>query len=294
MQQAFDTIAITGKPNDPRTVKTVRRIARHLLERGIETRLDSAIIAESETPPGCRRAAAPELIDGAGLVISVGGDGTLLRTGRLVVDQNIPLLGVNRGRLGFLVDLQPHDYDGLDAVLAGDFIEEDRTLLTAEVHRNGEVLASGLALNDVVLYKWNTARLIEFNTYIDGQLLTAHRADGIIIATPTGSTAYALAGGGPIIHPAVDAICLVPVSPHTLSNRPLVISAGSVIELEVPDDHMEHVGVSCDGQDDLGLRLGSRLLVRRHPKRVRLIHPPQYRYYDILRAKLRWGDTNTQ
>lgn len=294
MQQAFNTIAITGKPHDPRTVKTVHKIAQHLLKRGIKVRLDSSIISESETPPSCHLAMAPELVDGADLVISVGGDGTLLHTGRLVVDRGIPLLGINRGRLGFLVDLQPHDYEGLDAVLAGDFIEEDRTLLTTEVHRNGDVLARGLALNDVVLYKWNTARLVEFNTYIDGELLNAHRADGIIISTPTGSTAYALAGGGPIIHPAVDAICLVPISPHTLSNRPLVINASSVIEVEVADDYIDRVGVSCDGQDDLGLLSGSRLLVRRHPKRVRLIHPPQYRYYDILRAKLRWGDTNTQ
>lgn len=294
MQQVFNSIAITGKPNDPRTVRTVQRIARHLLERGNKVSLDSAIITMSTAPAGSSLAAAPELVDGADLVISVGGDGTLLRTGRLVVDQGIPLLGVNRGRLGFLVDLQPQDFAGLDAVLAGNFIEEDRTLLMAEIRKNDEILASGLALNDIVLYKWNTARLIEFNTYIDGQLLTAHRADGVIISTPTGSTAYALAGGGPIIHPSVDAICLVPVAPHTLSNRPLVISAGSVIEVEVPDDYMERVGISCDGQDDLGLQPGSRLLVRRHPKRVRLIHPPQYRYYDILRAKLRWGDVNTQ
>src|SRR5690625_410682 len=258
MQQAFNTIAITGKPNDAGTVKTVHRIAQHLQKRGIEIRLDSAIIAGQEAPPKCRLAAGSELIDGADLVISVGGDGTLLRTGRLVVDQNIPLLGINRGRLGFLVDLQPNDDDGLNAILAGNFIEEDRTLLTAEVHKNGDILATGYALNDVVLYKWNTARLIEFNTYIDGHLLTMHRADGIIISTPTGSTAYALAGGGPIIHPSVDAICLVPVSPHTLSNRPLVINADSTIEVEVPDDQLERVGVSCDGQDDLGLHLGSR------------------------------------
>lgn len=294
MHLPFKTIAITGKPDDPGTVETVQRIASHLLERGIIVRLDSAIVAAADAPAGSRCVPGPELIDGADMVISVGGDGTLLHTGRLVAEHDIPLLGVNRGRLGFLVDLPPHDLDSLDAVLSGDFIEEDRTLLRAEVRRGNQVLASGLALNDVVLYKWNTARLIEFNTYIDSHLLTPHRADGIIIATPTGSTAYALGSGGPIIHPSVDAICLVPICPHTLSNRPLVIGAGSVIEVEVPDDYIERVGVSCDGLGDLGLQPGSRLLVRQHEHRVRLIHPPQYRYFDILRAKLRWGDTNTQ
>jgi NAD+ kinase len=294
MHQPFKTIAITGKPDDPGTVETVQQIASHLLSRGVAVRVDSAIVAAAATPVGSRSAPAPELIGDADMVISVGGDGTLLHTGRLVVEHDIPLLGVNRGRLGFLVDLPPYDLAGLDAILAGDFIEEDRILLRAEIRHDGQVLKQGLALNDVVLYKWNTARLVEFNTYIDGHLLTAHRADGIIIATPTGSTAYALASGGPIIHPSIDAIALVPVCPHTLSNRPLVIGADSVIEVEVPDDYIERVGVSCDGQADLGLQPGSRLVVRQHGHRVRLIHPPQYRYYDILRAKLRWGDTNTQ
>lgn len=294
MQQAFKKIAITGKPEDAGTVETVLLIAHHLLGRGIQVVLDSAIVGSAQTPAGSRCAASAELIDGADMVISVGGDGTLLHTARLVVDHGIPLLGVNRGRLGFLVDLPPHDLKGLDAVLSGDYIEEDRILLNAEIRRKEKVLARGLALNDVVLYKWNTARLVEFNTYINGQLLTPHRADGIIIATPTGSTAYALASGGPIIHPSVDAIALVPICPHTLSNRPLVIGADSLIEVEVPDAYIQRVGISCDGQSDMGLQPGSRLCIRQHARRVRLIHPPQYRYYDILRAKLRWGDTNTQ
>lgn len=292
MQHSFHTIAITGKPDDPGTVETIQLLARRLVERGIQVGLDAALIAADQAPDGCRTLTGAALIDGADLVISVGGDGTLLHTGRLVAQYDIPILGVNRGRLGFLVDLPPHDLEGLDAVLAGDFIEEDRVMLHAEVRRGDQVLGSGLALNDVVLYKWNTARMVEFRTYIDGDLLTTHRADGIIIATPTGSTAYALAGGGPIIHPSVDAFALVPVCPHTLSNRPLVISADSVIEMEVQPDYIGRVGISCDGQDDLGLRRDCRLVVRRHDHRVRLIHPPQYRYYDILRAKLRWGDTN--
>lgn len=292
MQQPFKTIAITGKPDDVGAVETIDHIARFLLARGIKVSVDAGIVAGTSVPAGCRRAPVPELVEGADLVISVGGDGTLLHTGRLVAERDIPVLGVNRGRLGFLVDVPPRDLKGLDAVLNGDFIEEDRVLLVAEIRRGDEILSSSIALNDVVLYKWNTARMVEFTTYIDGELLTSHRADGIIIATPTGSTAYALAGGGPILHPSVDAISLVPVCPHTLSNRPLVIGSRSVIEVEVHHDYIGRIGVSCDGQDDLGLQPDSRLVVRQYNHRVRLIHPPQYRYYDILRAKLRWGDTN--
>jgi NAD+ kinase len=292
MQQPFRSIAVTGKPDDAGTVKTVCHVAEYLLDHDIKVVIDSSIVPASAAPTGARCAQPPELIEGIDLLISVGGDGTLLNSGRMVAEHDIPVLGINRGRLGFLVDVPPRDLEGLDDVLAGDFIEEDRALLHAEVRAGDRVLASGIALNDVVLYKWNTARMVEFTTYIDGQLLTSHRADGIIIATPTGSTAYALAGGGPILHPSVDAIALVPVCPHTLSNRPLVISAQSTIEVEVPRAYIGRIGISCDGQDDLGLRRDARLLVRQHTHRVRLIHPPQYRYYDILRAKLRWGDTN--
>lgn len=292
MQQHFTHIAVTGKPNDAGTAETIQAITAFLRERGVEVALDAAAIAPDALPPGCRRAPLAELVVDADMVISVGGDGTLLHTGRLVAEHDIPVLGINRGRLGFLVDVPPQGFDGLDVVLAGDFIEEDRILLKAEVRQGDRVLAAGTALNDVVLYKWNTARMVEFVTHIDGRLLTAHRADGIIIATPTGSTAYALAGGGPIIHPSVDALALVPVCPHTLSNRPLVIGANSVVEVDVPAEDIERIGISCDGQDDLGLQPGSRLVVRQHDHRVRLIHPPQYDYYDILRRKLRWGDTN--
>jgi NAD+ kinase len=292
MQPRFKHIAIAGKPNDPGSVSTVRRIAEHLLARGSAVTVDADIVPEGAQAKGAERLPAPALIEAADLMISVGGDGTLLNSARLIVERGIPVLGVNRGRLGFLVDVPPSDLDQLDPVLAGEFIEEDRALLCAEIRQGDTVLASGIALNDVVLYKWNTARMVEFTTFIDDKPLTNHRADGLIIATPTGSTAYALAAGGPIIDPSVDAIALVPVCPHTLSNRPLVVSAHSEITVTMHPDSVNRVGVSCDGQDDLGLRDDASLVIRRHDKRVRLIHPPQYRYYDILRAKLRWGDTN--
>ena len=293
MSSLFKTISITGKPNDSAAVETIRRIAEHLIEGGYDVRLDGEIVPGTDSPQ-------PQLVDraqlvaGCDLMISVGGDGTLLNSARMLVDHDVPILGVNRGRLGFLVDVSPNDLTELDTVLAGDFIEDRRSLLIAEVRRAGEVLDSGIALNDVVLYKWNTARLIEFTTYIDGQLLTDHRADGLVVATPTGSTAYAMASGGPIIHPGVDAMVLVPICPHTLSNRPLAIAASSEVALEMHPDSYGRVSASCDGQDGLDLEPGSRLVIRQHPRKVRLLHPPRYQYYNILRAKLRWGDTNVR
>lgn len=292
MQPRFRTVAITGKPNDPGSVETVRRISLHLMERGSRVVVDADIVPAGQEAKGATRLSQPQLVAEADLMISVGGDGTLLNSARLIADREIPVLGVNRGRLGFLVDVPPSDLSQLDPVLAGEFIEEDRAILVAEIHDGSRIIASGIAVNDVVLYKWNTARMVEFTTYVDGELLTNHRADGLIMATATGSTAYALAAGGPIIHPSVNAIALVPVCPHTLSNRPLIVAAKSEISVELHPDSFGRVGVSCDGQEDMGLPQGARLVVRQHAHRVRLIHPPQYSYYDILRAKLRWGDTN--
>lgn len=289
MTQTFTTIAITGKPEDTGVTETISRIADHLLQRGHEVVADADIVPADA---GLECVARAELAERCDLIISVGGDGTLLTTARLVVERDVPVLGVNRGRLGFLVDVSPSNLSELDRVLDGDYIEDDRALLRAEIVRDDQILASGIALNDVVLYKWNTARMIEFTTYVNGELLTTHRADGIIISTPTGSTAYAMASGGPIVHPSVNAMGLLPISPHTLSNRPLIIGADCELAIEVTPDVYGRAGVSCDGQDDLGLRHGARLIVKQHARRVRIIHPSRYRYFDILRAKLRWGDTN--
>ena len=292
MQSRFRTVAITGKPNDPGSVDVVRRVCEHLAAHGITVVVDADIVPDGHQAKGVRRLPQPQLVAEAELLISVGGDGTLLNSARLIVDRDIPVLGINRGRLGFLVDVPPSDLDQLEPILAGEFIEEDRALLIAEIRQGGHVVKSGIAVNDVVLYKWNTARMVEFTTYVDGILLTNHRADGLIMATATGSTAYALAAGGPIIHPSVDAIAVVPVCPHTLSNRPIIVAANSEITVELHPDSYNRVGISCDGQEDMGLQADAQLVVRQHSHRVRLIHPPEYSYYDVLRAKLRWGDTN--
>lgn len=289
--QRFHTIGIIGKVNDLGVADTISRIARHLQQIGHPVLLDAE---SSRQVPGedLVRREWDELIHDVDLLIAVGGDGTLLHAARLLADHEVPILGINRGRVGFLVDVSPGHLDEIDAVLAGDFIPDDRMLLAAEIRRGEEVLSRNIALNDVVLHKWNTARMIDFETYIDGELTNRHHSDGLIVATPTGSTAYAMSGGGPIVHPNLDAFALVPICPHSLSNRPLVISAESTVEIAVHPGSLKQIRMSCDGQEGPSLVNGGRIAVHKHTRKVHLIHPPRYRYFDILRAKLRWGETN--
>jgi NAD+ kinase len=222
----------------------------------------------------------------------VGGDGTLLGAARSLAERRVPLVGINLGRLGFLADVSPEQIEGcLDRILDGAYAEEARCMLRAHLDPaagDAEPMPL-LALNDVVIHKWNTARMIEFETYIDGVFVSAQRSDGIIIATPTGSTAYALSGGGPLLHPALDVIVLVSISPHTLSNRPLVVPGDSRIEIRVCGFDQGHIHVTCDGQTNFQPQPSARILVQKSPIRVRLLHPEGHDHYAILRAKLGWG-----
>jgi len=288
--QRFQTIAISGKPGDAAVAETVRRIVEHLVERDRTVLVDSAIASESDMAD-ITVAPREELASRCDLLISVGGDGTLLSVARSLVDYDVPILGVNLGRLGFLVDVSPGNLSELDLILAGEFIADERFLLEATVRHDDEILERQVALNDVVLQKWNTARMIEFSIHVNGELISHNRSDGLIVSTPTGSTAYAMAGGGPILHPHTDAMVLVPICPHTLSSRPLVINAESEVEVNVAADALGRCSISCDGQRDFVVAPGARLFIRRYPRRVRILHPPQYRYFELLRAKLRWGDT---
>jgi NAD+ kinase len=227
----------------------------------------------------------------ADLAIVVGGDGTMLNVARNLAGYRVPLIGVNLGRLGFLTDI-PRDeiFDGLTKVLDGDFRTEDRLLLHADIVRNDKVLHSANAFNDVVINKGQLARLIEFESYINGEFVHSTRADGIIIATPTGSTAYALSAGGPILYPTLPAIVLVPICPHTLSDRPLAVSSESRIEIVMTYTSYQSAHLTLDGQINFTLNDGDRVLVRRSETPVTLVHPSNRNHYDILRAKLRWGE----
>lgn len=288
MKRRFQTIGISAKNRTPHTLETVHRVADFLIKRGRDVIIDKSIPENPDLP--CQQLTIEQLGQQSELIIIVGGDGTLLNAARTFVDFNVPLLGINLGRLGFLVDVSPDEIDELDNILNGYYIEDNRMLLDVQIMQGKKVLRRGHALNDAVLYKWNTARMVEFAIYIDGQLLNAHRSDGLIISTPTGSTAYALSGGGPIVHPEIDAFLLVPICPHTLSNRPFMISANSKIEIRMQPESISYCRISCDGQYDLEIDQEVTIQITKLPNKIRLIHPANHDFFEILRAKLRWGD----
>jgi len=289
MSQRFKTIALTGKYRDPRVGDSMLILARHLAGAGARVLLDPEIRMEF---PGIEVESLPEaeLAEAADLVIAVGGDGTMLYASRLVAGREVPLLGINRGRLGFLADITPGEMlRRLDEVLAGDYDEDRRLMLEAVIDKDGEAPRRALALNDVVLQKRDTGRMLDFENWVDGIYVNTHGGDGIVIATPTGSTAYALSGGGPIIHPSLDAITLVPICPHTLSDRPIVIRADSSIEIRVLERPDTRAEVACDGVPLGELAAGARLRVRAAREQVMLIHPRGHDYFRLLRSKLHWG-----
>jgi NAD+ kinase len=226
----------------------------------------------------------------ADLIVAIGGDGTLLYAARLVAGYSVPLLGVNRGRLGFLTDVSPNSMlEDIDSVLAGRYTEDRRSLLAARLERLGGESVSALALNDVVVNKFETGRTMDFETFINGRFVNSHGGDGMVIATATGSTAYALSCGGPIVEPDLDAWVLAPICPHTLSDRPVVVRAGSKIQLRMSDRFESRAQVTCDGTTIGDLAQGDTLHVEGADAQITLLHPPGYDYYRLLRSKLHWG-----
>jgi NAD+ kinase len=224
------------------------------------------------------------------MVIVVGGDGSLLGAARALAKHNIPVLGINRGSLGFLTDIRPDELEVKVAeVLDGHYLVENRFLLQAEVRRHAEAIGQGDALNDVVLHPGKSTRMIEFELYIDGQFVCSQKADGLIVATPTGSTAYALSAGGPIMHPKLDAIVIVPMYPHTLSGRPIVVDGNSELKIVVSKDMQIYPQVSCDGQNHFTCAPGDTITVSKKAQKLRLIHPLDHNYYEVCRTKLGWG-----
>ncbi len=223
------------------------------------------------------------------LIIVIGGDGSLLSAARMAVNINTPVIGINRGRLGFLTDILPHEIENqLGAVLAGHYKEEKRFLLHARIYDEQGTYFEGNALNDVVLSRGDENHLIEFSVYINEQLVSHYRSDGMIIATPTGSTAYALSAGGPIMHPQLNAMVLVPMFSHSLSSRPLVIDGESKIELLISHYNEADLRVSCDGHESRMVKSGQKVAIQKEELQLRLLHPLDYHYYDTLRSKLGW------
>ena len=278
-----------GNPEDRRVLESLRILAAHLSSAGAAVLLADSISA-AVVPTAATRLAQLELPGRAQLVIAVGGDGSMLYAARRVAGSGVPLLGINHGRLGFLADVSPADMLArLDEVMRGEYDSEKRMLLRAEIIDGGKVVGGGLALNDIVVNRHDPGRMLEIRTFINGRYVNTHGGDGFIIATATGSTAYALSCGGPILAPSLDAIVLVPICPHTLSERPIIVPASAVTEIMLSEQHTIRAEVSCDGEIAAELLPGRSLRVRAAEERVELIHPRGYDYFEILRNKLHWG-----
>lgn len=289
MQTNFKKIAIIGKYMNVSALQLMRGdladLAQHLSAKNLEVWVEAntahyAQLTEYNT------LTLDEIGQTADLAIVMGGDGTMLSVARSLIDTDVPLVGINRGRFGFLTDLRAEDMlVEIDRMLAGDFIKEPRMLLTTDVVRNGEVVYSSHALNDVVIK--SGLRLIELEIEIDNKFVYKQRSDGLILSTPTGATAYALSAGGPILHPNLEAISLVPICPHTLSNRPIAVNSASTIVVTVVQ--FDEAQLSFDGQFQVVLANGDKIVVRRAEKTISLLHPIEYCYFDMLRNKLNWG-----
>lgn len=285
----FKTIGVFGKYHDASIEKPLKTLTRHLERRNIKVKLGDT------TATKITRALPQERVEentglAIDLAIVIGGDGTLLHVAREMAATGVPVIGINLGRLGFLTDIAQSDMlSEIDSVLAGEFSIEERMMLDVEVARGSTSLYQQVALNDVVIGKHGQEKLINWQIHVDQQFVTAARSDGVILATPTGSTAYALSAGGAIMHPGLDAISMVPISPHTLSNRPITLPASAVIDLTLHNSTENCAHVSADGLIGFNLKGDETVQVTRSKLAVKLVHTKNYNYFAMLRAKLGWG-----
>jgi NAD+ kinase len=285
---ASRTVALAGRPDEPRVGEAMLALVAHLRERGARVR--AATGRDLDFGPH-EVEIVPEagLAPGADFIVAVGGDGTLMHAARMAAAYGVPVMGVNRGRLGFLADVSPaRMLESVDDALEGRCVPETRMLLQASVSGQ-DAASSAIALNDVAVAKHDTGRMLDLRTWVDGAFVNTHAGDGFIVSTSTGSTAYALSCGGPIVHPGLPAIVLVPICPHTLSDRPIVVSADSVVEIELAGRPETRAQVVCDGIPLCELEPGLRLRVERAAMSATLLHPPGHDYFRILRSKLHWG-----
>ncbi len=289
MTQRFSRIGLVGRFSDARVAGSATALAEHLLRRGREVLVDQRSSAVG-MPAAVTSVAESALADRSDLIVAIGGDGTMLYAAQLAVGRPLPLVGLNLGRLGFLTDVSPAEMAAsFDAVLEGQYEQDERTLLSASLEKPGESPLTCHALNDVVIQKYDTGRMIELETWIGGAFVNTHGGDGLVIATSTGSTAYALSCGGPIIHPRMDAIVLAPISPHTLSDRPIVVGSDARIAVRLADRSAPRAQVTFDGTLLGDFVPGAQLTVGAASQRVTLLHPHGHDYFRILRSKLHWG-----
>jgi len=286
MNTQFDNIAILGRHDDARVAEAMQIITPYLAKAGIkvfaanEMRLDLPVTRLDEA----------ELCNVADLVIAIGGDGTMLYASQIVRESGIPILGINRGRLGFLADVTPDEMiASVEQVLGGHYTRDSRMLLEARLTTESGEETTAFALNDVVLKRRETGRMVDFSTRVDGVFVNTHSGDGMIVATPTGSTAYSLSCGGPIISPRLDVVVVVPVCPHSLTDRPIVIPANQSIEIVLLERDETKASITVDGRSMGEITPVDRMIISKAERRITLVHPPSYDFYGILRSKLFWG-----
>lgn len=289
MQTPFKTIGVIGKPSDPSIAETLGTLYEFLIQKNHNLFIDTGS-AKFITGQPVKAYAIDELGKYCDLVIAVGGDGTFLTAARAIAEHDIPLIGVNLGRLGFLVDISPKELiNKLSPILNGNYHEEKRYLLRTKIIRAGKVIHEETAVNEVVIHRWVTPSMIEIITTIDGAYLNTQRSDGLVISTPTGSTAYALSGGGPIMHPRLNALVLVPLNPHMLTNRPIVIDDSSEIEISFCQTKQINAQVTCDHVEIPEVLISDKILIKKDPKPIIILHPEDHDFFHILREKLNWS-----
>lgn len=288
MDAKFNSIALIGKYYTTSVTSALVRLAEFLKQRGHRL-YTTPQTAEQYHVDDINVLPLAELAGKVDVAIVLGGDGTMLNVARSLVEHPVPMIGINQGRLGFLADVALDTMlPTLEEMLSGQYLAEDRIMLDTFLERGDETIHAAYAFNDVVVSKGPTGRLIEFEVYIDDKFVYSQRADGLVVATPTGSTAYALSAGGPILHPTLEAFVLAPICPHTLSARPIAINSRAEIEINLI--HAEDARAHFDGQSHVDLQIGDRVVVRRAKNTVRLLHPVEHNYYDTLREKLHWGE----
>ncbi|WP_455245963.1 NAD(+)/NADH kinase [Petrachloros mirabilis] len=281
------SIGILTKPKFPEVKSTLQAVVSWLRERNIDVILDTTSATLLGEKGGLQKT---QLASRADVLLVLGGDGTMLNAARLAGERGIPILGVNMGGLGFLTEVRlDHLYPSLERVFANEFVLDERLMLAIHIHRHGETVAQGVVLNDVVISKGTLARMIELKIEIQGHFVTNLRGDGLIISTPTGSTAYSLSAGGPIINPAVHSLILTPVCPHTLTHRPIIVPDDSEIDVTLTSKD-EGAMATLDGQVGVALTQGDTVVIKASEFRTKLIRFPETNYFSVLREKLKWGD----
>jgi NAD+ kinase len=290
MSKLYKTIGLIGKPNHDGASSTIETLHQHLSQQGYQVLIESSV-APSISVDNIIIASLTEIGQQADLAIVIGGDGYMLGAARVLSCFNVGVIGVNRGNLGFLTDLSPDNLiEPLDAILKGKSRSEQRFIIEAEVYRHGKLKSSNSAVNEAVLHAGKVANMIEFEVYIDDCFMFSQRSDGLIVSTPTGSTAYSMSAGGPILTPNLNALSLVPMFPHTLTSRPIVVDGNSEIKLKLANENYENLQVSCDGHVILAVMPGDEVIIKKSEFTLRLIHPLTHDYFNVLRNKLNWGN----